>query len=61
MEKTAAKFDLNDPALEKRDLEYWLSRPPGERMAAVDFLRRQMHGDSFRFQRVARVIKLSRG
>ncbi len=41
----------------KQNLEYWLSRPPEERLAAVDFLRRQMYGDSQRLQRTARVIK----
>ena len=43
------------------DLEYWLKRPPEERVAAVDYLRRQYHGSSARLQRVARVIQRQEG
>jgi hypothetical protein len=60
MEKVAFKFNLHDPALERRDLEYWLSRPPAERIAAVEFPRRQRHGNALRLQRIARVVKLSK-
>ncbi|MCP4642415.1 MAG: hypothetical protein GY851_18365 [bacterium] len=41
------------------DLAYWLSRPPEERVAAVEFLRRQHYGTLPRLQRTVRVIKLS--
>ena len=57
MEKVVTRWKLGDPAAEKADLVYWLSRSPEERIAAVDFLRRQMHGDSARLQRVARVFR----
>jgi len=40
----------------RQNLEYWLSRPPEERLAAVEELRRAYYGDSHRLQRVARVI-----
>jgi len=40
----------------RENLRYWLSRPPEERLAAVDELRRQAYGDSQRLQRVVRVI-----
>ncbi len=40
-----------------KDLEYWLSRPSSERIAAVDFLRKQYIGNTERLQRTARVIK----
>jgi hypothetical protein len=40
----------------RQNLEYWLSRPPQERLAAVDELRREYYGDSHRLQRVARVV-----
>ena len=41
------------------DLDYWLSKSPEERVAAVDFLREQYHGSSGRLQKVARVIQRS--
>lgn len=43
----------------KQNLEYWLSRGPEERLAAVDLLRRQICGDTERLQRTARVIQRS--
>jgi len=39
-----------------RSLRYWLSRPVAERLAAVEFLRRQVIGPDVRIQRVLRVI-----
>jgi hypothetical protein len=41
----------------RRNLEYWLSRPPEERLAAIDELRRECYGDSHRLQRVARALQ----
>jgi hypothetical protein len=62
MTKTVAIRSLDDPSLGKADLEYWLSRPPEERVAAVDFLRAQFYGTGpQRLQRVARVLQLPRG
>lgn len=49
--------DLNDKNLISDDLKYWLSKSPEERVAAVEFLRRQYHGNTERLQRVARVIQ----
>jgi hypothetical protein len=47
-----------DPALEiKQNLEYWLSKTPEERLEAVDYLRKQLYGDSVRFQRTVRIIQ----
>jgi hypothetical protein len=45
----------------RQNLEYWLSRPPEERIAAVEELRRQVYGDSHRLQRVARVVQQTQG
>jgi hypothetical protein len=45
----------NDSGLD--DLKFWLSKPPEERVATVDYLRRQYHGSTARLQRVARVIQ----
>ena len=41
----------------RQNLEYWLSRPPEERLTAVDELRRQCYGDLPRLQRVVRVVR----
>jgi hypothetical protein len=54
--KTVQKHRLDDYSEIKQNLRYWLSRPPEERLAAVDALRREFYGDSQRLQRVARVI-----
>jgi len=56
-EKVVTRWKLGDPAAEKADLAYWLGRPPEERIAAVEFLRRQMHGTLPPLQRVARVFR----
>jgi hypothetical protein len=37
-------------------LRYWLSRPPEERIEAVEFLRTQVDGGRARLQRVHRVL-----
>lgn len=42
---------------EHADLEYWLSTSPEERIATVEYLRRQYYGNSARLQRSARVIQ----
>jgi hypothetical protein len=43
----------------KQNLQYWLSRPPEDRLAAVEFLRRQVYGENLpRIQKVVRVVKL---
>ena len=54
--KIVRKYDLDHYSEIKQNLEYWLSRPPEERLAAVDALRREYYGDSHRLQRVARVV-----
>lgn len=41
------------------DREYWLSRPPHERMEAVEILRKECYGMQPRLARVARVVQLS--
>jgi len=46
---------------QREDLEYWLSRPPGERIAAVELIRREFHGDLPRLQRVIRVVQRGEG
>ena len=61
MEKRITRCDLRDPAAAKRDLAYWLSRPPAERLAAVEAYRKQYYGSLPRLQRVARVVQQTRG
>lgn len=56
--KIVQKHNLDNFSEIRQNLEYWLSRPPEERLAAVDALRREYYGDSQRLQRVARVILL---
>ena len=44
-----------EDARRNRSLAYWRGRPPEERLAAVEFLRRQFIGPGARLQRVLRV------
>ncbi len=60
IEKVVHKYKRNDPEGRRADLDYWLSRPSEERIAAVDFLRQQMYGDLPCLQRIARVVPRSR-
>lgn len=57
LEKVVKKRTLNDPGAAQRDLDYWLSKRPSERVAAVDFLRKQYYGRVPRLQRIARVVE----
>jgi len=57
--KVVNKRDLRNFSSIKEDLSYWLSKTPEERVAAVDYLRKQYHGSTERLQRSARVIKHS--
>ena len=59
IKKVVFKRSLNEPSTSKRDLEYWLSKTPEERVSAVEFLRRQYYGNTGRLQRIARVVKRS--
>ncbi len=56
IKRVIKKGNLSDDSA-KADLEFWLSRTPSERVEAVDILRKQLHGDSARLQRVVRVIE----
>ncbi len=57
IEKVVTKKKINDLSLMKDDLAYWLSKKPEERVAAVDYLRRQYHGSSTGLQRTARIVQ----
>jgi hypothetical protein len=59
LDKTA--FSVTTLGDDSRDLAYWLSKTPEERLAAVEFLRVMNYGydpATARLQRVLRVSKL---
>lgn len=58
--KVISKHDLHEMK-GNEDLAYWLSRPPAERISAVEILRRQYHGSTSRLQRLTRVVEQTRG
>ena len=51
--------DMKDNDSIVDDLMFWLNKSPEERVATVDYLRRQYHGGTGRLQRVVRVIQRS--
>ena len=57
IKKVVRKSRLHSLNSAKDDLLYWLSRPAEERVATVDYLRKQYYGSTERLQKVARVIK----
>ena len=57
IQKTVTKRSVQDPSSMKEDLTYWLSKTPEERVATVDYLRKQYYGNAARLQRVARVVQ----
>jgi hypothetical protein len=61
IERAVQKIDLEKYSSIKEDLAFWLGKRPQERIAAIEFLRRQYHGSSARLQRSARVIQQARG
>ena len=48
---------LKDHNETQANLKYWLTRNPKERLEAVEFLRRQLHGNTARLQRVLRIYQ----
>ena len=52
IQKIVKKHRLQDRAATQDDLAYWLSKTPEERVATVDYLRRQYYGNAARLQRV---------
>ena len=57
IQKTVTKRSVQDPSSTQDDLTYWLSKTPEERVATVDYLRKQYYGNAARLQRVARVVQ----
>ena len=58
IQKIMKKAGIDQFSSIKEDLTFWMSKPPEERVAAVDFLRRQYNGNAARLQRSARIIQL---
>jgi hypothetical protein len=56
MERTIRVLTFDEHAKGNADLEYWLTRPPEERVSAVERLRVQHHGTGVRLQRVLRNV-----
>ncbi len=61
IQKVVTKRNLNDSSSIKEDLAFWLKKTHEERVAAVDYLRRQYHGSTARLQRLAHVVKQTQG
>jgi len=59
IQKVINRRDLHDFSSIKEDLIYWLRKTPEERVAAVDYLRKQHHGSTERLQRSVRIVKRS--
>jgi hypothetical protein len=59
IEKVVRNGNMKDVIEVQENLAYWLSRTPEERVAAVEYLRRQIDGSSARLQRSARVVQRS--
>jgi hypothetical protein len=59
IKKVVTRIELKDSSVSRSDLDYWLKRPPEERISAVEILRRQRHGSTARLHKCARVIPLS--
>jgi hypothetical protein len=59
IQKIVTKHLLRNFSSIKEDLLYWMGKSPVERVAAVDYLRKQYHGSAERLQRSARVIQRS--
>ena len=57
IQKIVKKHRLQERTATQDDLAYWLSKTPEERVATVEYLRRQYYGNATRLQRVARVVQ----
>jgi hypothetical protein len=57
IKRTVRIRPLRDPAAASDDASYWRRQPAAARLAAVEFLRRQVYGAPARLLRVARVVQ----
>jgi hypothetical protein len=56
LQRIVRLISFADEERKRPALRYWLSRPPMERVAAVEYLRRQIDGSGARLRRVYRVL-----
>lgn len=63
IEKVVKKYTpgVDDHQQELDNLEYWLSRPPEERIAEVERLRRMVHGEPRPIEKIVRVVDMATG
>jgi hypothetical protein len=61
IQKVVNKTNLQSHDEIQQNRQYWLSCPPEERIAAVEFYRRQVYGNNYpqRLQRVVKIVKFS--
>ena len=59
IKKVVKKMDLKKSNSINEDLKFWLEKEPEERVSAVEYLRKQYHGNTARLQRITRVIQRS--
>lgn len=52
---------LADRASSEDDASFWRRQPPAARLAAIEFLRRQIYGAPARLLRIARVLRREPG
>ena len=57
IKKVVVKGTLADATRTRKDFEYWRVKTPAERVAAVEFLRRQYNGSATGLQRIISVIQ----
>ena len=57
IEKVIRKSALAGMSGAVEDLRYWRGKTPAERVAAVEFLRRQYYGSATRLQRIVNIIQ----
>jgi hypothetical protein len=61
IKKKVAKHRMDSFSEVRQNLQYWLTKTPQERLAAVDSLRASVYGNTERLQRTARVIQRPQG
>lgn len=59
IEKTIKRHNLKDLSVIEDELSFWLDKSSEERIATVEYLRRQMHGSATRLQRFVQVVQRS--
>ncbi|MBF0458632.1 MAG: hypothetical protein HQK99_12155 [Nitrospirae bacterium] len=62
MERIKKHVKIVPLGAETSDCQYWRSRPPSERLEAIEMLRKQYYGDTIpRLQPICRIINRQTG